>query len=287
MTDSRQASDAQQEQFLRVQKENLAAQVKVQKTRIAELEVQLQQLQQRESVCQQSLMHTEDLWTQLQRNLQAAAVEAGIPSSSHLTDDSQLVHNFLHSLASRDAAAQASVQEKLTNLHSNFSENERMLSIRASGTQQTLAAILGRLQQLSAAKLGTQAQSAADAIGSSAMGAAEQIDLQGKIQAQQSIHLATQALLDQASSQNDLLKNRIADLQSLLLDTEDSLDTARKKLAKQSTGPSQAAAGRSDSAARQPSDVESAVELQQLQQLLHQRTSDLERQRSMSSKLER
>ncbi len=288
MDSSRQASDAQQEQFLRIQKENLAAQVKVQKIRIAELETQLQQLQQRESICQQSLLHTEDLWTQLQRSLHTVAEETGVMPSAHRLDNNKLpVHAFLEGLVSRDASTHAAVQARLEALQSKLSENERMLSSRASGSQQILAAILSRVRASTHMQPRSQDGSAGGSSESVDTRSLDTPSLHDKLQAQQGIHLATQALLDQASSQNALLKNRIADLQNLLLDSEDSLDTARKKIAKQGTNAAPGIAERGDNAARQTTDVELAAELEQLQQMLQQRTCDLEHQKSVGSRLEK
>ena len=287
MDSSRQANDAQAEQVLKVQKENLAAQVKVQKTRIAELEIQLQQLQQRESICQQSLLHTDDLWNQLQRNLLTAAEASGVPPvGSPLVADKPL-HSFLQQLVAHDAPARASVQASMDDLHSQLSQNEQVLSSKASKAQETLAAILQQLQALKVKKDHPDSGTA----GFGADPATERDVLLHKLQAQQGLHHATQDQLDQASSQNMLLQNRIADLQNMLLDSEDSLDTVRKKLAKQSsgaTGKGPAGPGPSSSdAAQQSGDAETAIELQQLQQLLEQRTADLEHQKSMGSKLER
>lgn len=286
MDSSRQATDAQQEQVLKVQKENLAAQVKVQKIRLSELETQLQQLRQREAICQQSLLHTDDLWSQLQRNLQAAAEAAGISPAGSTSDADKPLHTFLHQLVACDAAARASVQAKLDDLHGQLSSNEQVLSSRASKAQEALAVILQRLQavQDNHAHPATISSGSADP-------ALERNTLSHRLQAQQGLHLATQAQLDQASSQNALLQNRVADLQNMLLDSEDSLDSLRKKMAKLTSGsPGKGPAGTghsSSDAARLSGDVEAAVELQQLQQMLEQRTTDLEHQRSMGSKLER
>ena len=291
MDSSRQATDAQQEQVLKVQKENLAAQVKVQKTRLAELETQLQQLQQRESICQQSLLHTEDLWNQLQRNLQIAAEHAGIVPPVTPPQEDQPIHGFLQSLVSRDAEARKSLQAKLTSLQDQLSSNEQMLSSKASRTQVALAGILDRIQAMKAGAESVLAAASAGAADQLASAYAEKNLAIEKLQEQQSLCLATQAQLDQAVSRHGLLQSRISDLQNHLLDSEDSLDTVRKKLAKQNVGSSIKGAGgagsSSDGAARLSGDLEAAVELQQLQQLLEQRTSDLEHQKSIGSKLER
>ena len=288
MDSSRQATDAQQEQVLKVQKENLAAQVKVQKIRIAELETQLQQLHQREAICQQSLLHTDDLWSQLQRNLLTAAEAAGISPAGSPTDADKPLHTFLHQLVAHDAAARASVQAKINDLQGQLSNNERVLSSRASKAQEVLATVLQRLQaphiKDGHAHRGTVSSCTADP-------ASERDTLANRLQAQQGVNLAMQAQLDQSSSQHALLQHRIADLQNTLLDSEDSLDSVRKKMAKLTSGsPGKGPAGTGHScsdAARLSGDVEAAVELQQLQQLLEQRTTDLEHQKSMSSKLER